>query len=112
MAEPRDESDAAVTDRAGWRMMGIGWEFLSQVVAGLILGWVVDWAFSTTPWGILGGLAAGLLVGMWTFIRSALKLNASLPAVRKPREGWKTIPESKDDDDDVQQGAPDDGRRR
>ena len=85
-------------------MMGIGWEFISQVVAGLLLGWLVDWGFSTKPWGILCGLGAGLVVGMWSFLRSALRLNASLPAVRKPPQGWKTIPDREDEEDSDDSG--------
>ena len=33
--------------RIGWKMAALGWEFSSQVVAGVALGWGVDYFFPT-----------------------------------------------------------------
>ena len=77
--------------RIGWKMAALGWEFSSQVVAGVALGWGVDYFFPNLGhWGIIGGAGAGVLVGITTFLRSALKLNSELEApVKKPQNGGK-----------------------
>lgn len=89
-------AEAKRVDRIGWRMAGLGWEFTSHVLAGLLIGWGIDWLFSVKPWGIAGGALAGLAVGMLQFIRRAAMLNRELGAVERPVGGWKQVP-SKDD---------------
>jgi F0F1-type ATP synthase assembly protein I len=74
-------------------MAGLGWEFVSYVLAGMLLGWGIDWAWSVAPWGIVGGTVAGLLVGMWTFLKRALKLNAEQGPVQRPPGGWREVPD-------------------
>ncbi len=77
--------------RIGWKMAALGWEFSSQVVAGVALGWGVDYFFPNLGhWGIIGGAGAGVLVGITTFLRSALKLNSELEGPgKKPQNGGK-----------------------
>ena len=77
--------------RIGWKMAALGWEFSSQVVAGVALGWGVDYFFPNLGhWGIIGGAGAGVLVGITTFLRSALKLNSELEGPgKKPQKGGK-----------------------
>ncbi len=77
--------------RIGWKMAALGWEFSSQVVAGVALGWGADYFFpSLGHWGIICGAGVGLLVGITTFLRSALKLNNELEgSVQKPKKGTK-----------------------
>ncbi len=77
--------------RIGWKMAALGWEFSSQVVAGVALGWGADYLFPNLGhWGIIGGAGAGVLVGITTFLRSALKLNSELEgSVKKPQNGGK-----------------------
>lgn len=93
------------TQRAGWALMGAGWEFVSQVAAGLLIGWGIDWYFGLEHWGKLGGAIAGVLVGMWTFIRRALRIERSLGPVRAPPGGWRKPPQ----DDDPDSGDAGDG---
>ena len=77
--------------RIGWKMAALGWEFSSQVVAGVALGWGADYLFPNFGhWGIIGGAGAGVLVGITTFLRSALKLNSELEGPgKKPQNGGK-----------------------
>jgi len=77
--------------RIGWKMAALGWEFSSQVVAGVALGWGADYLFPNLGhWGIIGGAGAGVLVGITTFLRSALKLNSELEGPgKKPQKGGK-----------------------
>ena len=77
--------------RIGWKMAALGWEVSSQVVAGVALGWGADYLFPNLGhWGIIGGAGAGVLVGITTFLRSALKLNSELEGPgKKPQNGGK-----------------------
>ncbi len=87
--------------RIGWRMGGLGMEVAGAVVAGAILGWAFDrlrgGAAST---GLLVGSLMGIVVGMWTLIRGALKLNRLLDR-RHPTAGrGKPLPPEEEDGDD------------
>ena len=69
-------------------MMGIGFETVSQVVAGLLIGWLFDHLRGHGDIGILVGGATGSLVGIFSLVRNAWKLNASMDAAsrRTPRK--------------------------
>ncbi len=64
--------------RIGWRMGGLGMEVASQVAAGALLGWAFDSWQNTAPTGLLVGSVTGIVIGLWSLIRGALKLNALL----------------------------------
>lgn len=55
------------------RMSGLaltaGIAFVSSVVFMLVLGWLVDTFIGTTPWGIVGGIVIGSLIGFVQFFR-------------------------------------------
>ena len=51
----------------------MGFELASHVVAGGLLGWLVDWLAGTQPTGVVVGLVLGVLTGMVMFIRGARK---------------------------------------
>lgn len=89
-------AEAKRLDRIGWRLAGVGWEFSSQVLAGVLIGWGIDWYFEVKPWGIVGGATAGLSVGALQFIRNAAKLNREMGPVSRPPEGWKPVEDPKD----------------
>ena len=57
----------------GWvRYSGVGLE-LAGAVAGLsLLGYWIDGKFGTGPWGLLGGLAMGLVGGIYNLVKSSL----------------------------------------
>ena len=57
----------------GWvRYSGIGLE-LAGVTAGLaLLGYWVDSKFGTKPWGLLVGVAIGIVGGLYNLIRESL----------------------------------------
>ncbi len=96
-------------DRIGWRLAGVGGEFASHVLAGVLIGLGIDWYFGVRPWGILGGASAGLAVGMLQFIRQSLKLNREMGPVSPPPEGWKEVedePADKEDERDEDRSRP------
>lgn len=59
-------------------MGSLGLEVSSQVLAGALLGWLFDKWQGTAPKGITYGAVAGIIFGMWSLVRGALKLNAEL----------------------------------
>lgn len=46
-------------------------EFISGVVAGGIVGWIVDAVFGTAPWGLVVCVLLGFCAGMLNLMRSA-----------------------------------------
>jgi F0F1-type ATP synthase assembly protein I len=74
--------------RMGFRMMGIGFEAVSQVAAGLLLGFLWD-KWRGTETGVVVGGAIGVLVGVISLVKSAWKLNAELDrnAARRRKGG-------------------------
>lgn len=47
----------------------------SGLIAGCLIGWVVDNIFGTSPWWLLGLGLAGLASGTWRFMREAIAMN-------------------------------------
>ena len=72
----------------GYRMMGVGFEVVSQVAAGLLLGWLWD-RWQGGQWGVVVGGSAGVLVGVLSLVKSAWKINAELDkaAARRKKGG-------------------------
>lgn len=98
--------------RVGFKMAGIGMEVASQVLGGVLLGWLFDYWQGTAPKGAYTGAIIGIVVALSSLIRGTLKLNAQLEK-RHPTAGrGKPLPfpdepdeEDKKKDDD---GWPDD----
>ena len=49
--------------------MTISTEFVAGVIAGGILGWIVDHVFGTKPWGLIVLLMLGFLTGVYNVMR-------------------------------------------
>jgi F0F1-type ATP synthase assembly protein I len=47
----------------------------AAVVAGLVLGWLLDRWLGTGPWLLLTGIVLGSAAGLFAFIRSSSKLS-------------------------------------
>lgn len=60
-----------------WRLTGLAFMMSSEVAAGALIGWGIDhWQGTGTRWLTIGGII-GIVVGMTSFIRGALKLSRS-----------------------------------
>ena len=68
-----------------WRLAGMGWTLVTELIAGMLFGWGLDWAFGTEKVFIIVGAIVGLLVGLSSFIRAALAENRRLEQERKNR---------------------------
>jgi F0F1-type ATP synthase assembly protein I len=59
-----------------WDLVGLGGFNVACLLAGLVLGWLVDGWLHTSPAGIMGGIAAGIAVGVagsWLRVRKFLQ---------------------------------------
>jgi F0F1-type ATP synthase assembly protein I len=87
----------AADDRfPGWvRYSSIGLE-LAGATAGLALvGYWIDGRFGTAPWGILGGVAIGIVGGLYNLVRESLAAVRS--AATDDARAAEDAGESKDD---------------
>lgn len=68
-SEPRErpKTDATAMGQA-FRLSA---EFVSGVLAGGILGWLVDHLFGTSPWGLIVCMLLGFCAGMLNLLRAA-----------------------------------------
>lgn len=100
---------AADESRTGWRMAGVGFEVASEVAAGALLGWLFDRWRGHGNIGVLVGSIVGIAVGLWSLIRTGLKLNRELdqnrqkigyPPPTPPEKGEPGYDEHQAQDDD------------
>ena len=63
----RPKSDSAAIGQA----LRLSAEFVSGVVAGGIVGWLVDRLFGTSPWGLVVFVILGFCAGMLNLMRAA-----------------------------------------
>lgn len=51
----------------------MGYAALSTLIGAILvfmaLGWLIDYKFQTTPWGIVAGIIFGAIIGFYQFIR-------------------------------------------
>lgn len=71
-------------------MAGLAWRFTTEVIAGAVLGWLVGSWLGDTNMGALIGTGIGLAVAMYSLMRGALKLNASLDRLGGARSHAKS----------------------
>lgn len=69
------------------RQSGLAWSagiaFFGAIVFMLFLGWIADLLLGTSPWGIVGGIVLGSIIGFLQFFRISsqiFKNNDSVPA--------------------------------
>ncbi len=58
-----------------WKLVGLGMLFVGNVVAGLILGWLADRHWDTSPVFVLSGIGIGIVtafVSAWHQIKPFL----------------------------------------
>lgn len=76
--QPPNSSDSREEIRMLGKMAGLGFQFGSEIIAGLLLGWGFDAFFGTNPWGIAIGAVAGILVGLLHLFRQAIRINREM----------------------------------
>jgi ATP synthase protein I len=68
-SEPRSRSTSNST--ALGQALRLSAEFISGVVAGGIVGWIVDRLFGSAPWGLIVCVLLGFCAGMLNLMRAA-----------------------------------------
>jgi F0F1-type ATP synthase assembly protein I len=63
------------------RQGGLAWSagivFFSSVGFMLFLGWIADWLFGSSPWGVIGGIVLGSILGFVQFFRISSRIFGS-----------------------------------
>lgn len=58
-----------------WRLVGLGMLFVGNIVGGLILGWLADRHWNTSPVFVLSGIGVGMVtafISAWLQIKPFL----------------------------------------
>jgi F0F1-type ATP synthase assembly protein I len=55
--------------RRGGLAYSAGIVFFSSVAFMLFLGWIADWLLGSSPWGLVGGIVLGSIIGFIQFFR-------------------------------------------
>ena len=71
MAQSKRRSSDGEPERL-WRLAGLGATMASEILAGALIGWVIDRLAGTKPTVLIVGTLLGVVVGLGTFIRRAL----------------------------------------
>ncbi len=69
------EDDQQEINRKSGLAYAAAFSLFAAVVAGLILGWLLDRWLGTQPWLLLTGIVLGSAAGLYEFIRSSAKLS-------------------------------------
>jgi F0F1-type ATP synthase assembly protein I len=54
--------------------VSLGVVFFLSVAFMLFLGWIADWLLGSSPWGIVGGIVIGSILGFVQFFRSTSQI--------------------------------------
>ena len=66
----------AETKPSGWSLgLKYGSEFFGGVITGGGIGFIVDWLFGISPWGLFVGVLMGFAAGTLNVVRAAQSIN-------------------------------------
>ena len=68
------EDDQEINRKSGLAYAA-AFSLFAAVVAGLIVGWVLDRWLGTRPWLLVAGIVLGAVTGFYQFIRVSSKLS-------------------------------------
>ena len=66
---PAEKETSAETARKSGLALSAGITLFGAVVFMMIVGYLVDRFFNSTPWGLLGGIVFGSIIGFIQFFR-------------------------------------------
>jgi len=88
MAESKEKSDAAGAGsmaaalRRAQPYLDASWQFVGSVGLLTLVGWWLDGRLGTRPWLLVAGALVGLALGLYSFLRTVLRLAAAEPKMR------------------------------
>ncbi len=71
---PFEPESTAETIRRSGLAYSIGIVFVVSVAFMLLLGWIADWMFGTKPWGLVGGIVLGSIIGFVQVVRISSRI--------------------------------------
>jgi ATP synthase protein I len=69
-----EPESAGETSRRSSIAFSLGVVFFLSVAFMLFLGWIADWLFGSSPWGLVGGIVLGSILGFIQFFRSTSQI--------------------------------------
>ena len=90
-----------------WRLAAMGGTLASEVIAGVIIGWLLDKLFGTAPILLIVFTVAALILGMTGFIRKASR-EQQAELRRRPDPLPAPLPDEPEPDDADARGTGDD----
>lgn len=70
-----DQEDKEEINRKAGLAYAAAFSLFASVVAGLIVGWLLDRWLGTSPWLLVGGIVLGGAAGFYEFIRATAKIS-------------------------------------
>ncbi len=61
------------TNRKGIMAYGALTTLIGAILVFMAIGWLIDYKFLTSPWGIVSGILFGSVIGFYQFIRISAK---------------------------------------
>jgi ATP synthase protein I len=81
------QKSASPSDTQGFaRALRLSSEFVAGIIVGAGIGWLLDRAFGTSPWGFIAFFLLGFVAGVLNVMRAA-GLSAGPPPQSGPGEG-------------------------
>jgi ATP synthase protein I len=62
----------------------VGYDLLATVLGSMLLGWLIDKGFGTSPWGLVGMIPVGFVVAMFQVWRALGKNDDKKDVGTKP----------------------------
>lgn len=83
------------------RNSGLAWSagivFFSSVAFCLFLGWIADLLLGTKPWGLVGGIILGSIIGFIQFFR----ISSQIFGDKKDKNGPRSLMDQSEDEDNA-----------
>ena|SRR5438874_617857 len=86
---------AEETNRQGSLAWSAGIVFFSSIAFMLFLGWLADWLLGSSPWGLVGGIVIGSIIGFIQFFR----LSSQIFNPEKTKAGLNPLTHKDGEDD-------------
>jgi len=77
VAKPDEDgglSETARAQRSAAPYVDAVWRMVAALLLGAAAGWWLDKKLASGPWGLVGGLGAGLALGFFSLMRSLSRL--------------------------------------
>lgn len=71
----KSDDDPQETNRQSGLAYAAAFSLFTAVVAGLIVGWMLDRWLGTGPWLLVAGIVLGAVAGFYQFVRISSKLS-------------------------------------